>query len=73
MCQYFLNISSTFEQYRDNIDNRDHFDHYNHYKKISYRYIPTPHTSLLYSAREDCNCNASSFGLLLVVLLTFLQ
>ncbi len=29
MCRYFLNISSTFEQYRDNTDNRDHFGHYN--------------------------------------------
>ncbi len=25
MCRYFLNISSTFKQYRDNTDNRDHF------------------------------------------------
>ncbi len=30
MCLYFLNISSTFEQYHDNTDNRDHFGHYNH-------------------------------------------
>ncbi len=41
MCQYFLNISSTFEQYRDNTDNRDHFGHYNRDEKFSYRYIPT--------------------------------
>ncbi len=40
MCQYFLNISSTFEQYRDNTDNRDNFGHYNRDKKFSYRYIP---------------------------------
>ncbi len=40
MCRYFLNISSTFEQYRENTDNRDHFGHYNHDKKCSYRYIP---------------------------------
>ncbi len=40
MCRYFLNISSTLEQYRDNTDNRDHFGHYNHDKKCSYRYIP---------------------------------
>ncbi len=39
MCRYFLNISSTFEQYRDNTDNRDNFCHYNHDKKCSYRYI----------------------------------
>ncbi len=37
MCRYFLNISSTFKQYRDNIDNRDHFGHYNRDKKFSYR------------------------------------
>ncbi len=41
MCQYFLKISSTFEQYRDNTDNRDNFGHYNRDKKFSYRYIPT--------------------------------
>ncbi len=29
MCQHFLNISSTFEQYRDNTDNRDNLGHYN--------------------------------------------
>ncbi len=40
MCQYFLKISSTFEQYRDNTDNRDNFGHYNRDKKFSYRYIP---------------------------------
>ncbi len=32
----FLNISSTFEQYRDNTDNRDNFGHYNRDKKFSY-------------------------------------
>ncbi len=41
MCQYFLKISSTFEQYRDNTDNRDNFGHYNCDKKLSYRYIPS--------------------------------
>ncbi len=41
MCRYFLNISSTFEQYRDNNDNRDNFDHYNRDNKCSYRYIPS--------------------------------
>ncbi len=41
MCQYFLKISSTFEQYRDNTDNRDNFGHYNCDKKFSYRYIPS--------------------------------
>ncbi len=35
MCLYFLNISSTFEQYHDNTDNRDHFGHYNHENKFS--------------------------------------
>ncbi len=39
MCQYFLKISSTFYQYRDNIDNCDNFGHYNRDKKCSYRYI----------------------------------
>ncbi len=29
MCQHFLSISSTFEQYRDNTDNRDNLGHYN--------------------------------------------
>ncbi len=29
MCRYFLNISSTFYQYRENTDNRNHFGHYN--------------------------------------------
>ncbi len=41
MCQYFLKISSTFLQYRDNTDNRDNFGHYNRDKKFSYHYIPT--------------------------------
>ncbi len=45
MCQYFLKISSTFEQYRDNTDNRDNFGHYNRDKKFSYRYIPSPSVS----------------------------
>ncbi len=36
MCRYFLNISSIFEQYRDNTDN---FGHYNCDEKFSY--IPT--------------------------------
>ncbi len=40
MCQYFLNISCTFYQYRDNTDNRDNFGHYNRDEKFSYRYIP---------------------------------
>ncbi len=35
MCRYVLNISSTFEQYRDNTDNR----HYNRDKTFLYRYI----------------------------------
>ncbi len=39
MCLYFLNISSTFEQYRDNTDNRDHFGHYDRDKKCSYRNV----------------------------------
>ncbi len=29
MCGFFLNIYSTFEQYRGNTDNRDHVGHYN--------------------------------------------
>ncbi len=41
MCLYILNISSTFEQYRNNTDNRDHFGLYNRDKKFSYHYIPT--------------------------------
>ncbi len=41
MCQYFLNISSTSEQSRDNTDNRDNFGHYNRDKKFSYLYIPS--------------------------------
>ncbi len=41
MCQYFLKISSTLLQYRDNTDNRDSFGHYNRDKKFSYHYIPT--------------------------------
>ncbi len=41
MCLYFLNISSTFEQYRDNTDNHDNFGQYNRDKKFSYHYIPT--------------------------------
>ncbi len=53
MCRYFLNISSTFEQYRDNTDNRDNFGHYNRDKKFSYRYIPIPNT------RESCSCAAT--------------
>ncbi len=40
MCRYFLNISSTIKQYRDNTDNRDNLGHYNRDKKCSYRYIP---------------------------------
>ncbi len=39
MCQYFVNISSIFEQYRDNTDNSDNFGHYNHDNKFSYHYI----------------------------------
>ncbi len=35
MCQYFLNISCTFYQYRDNTDNRDNFGHYNRDEKFS--------------------------------------
>ncbi len=42
MCRYFLNISSTFEQYRDNTNSRDNFGHYNRENKFSYRYIPNP-------------------------------
>ncbi len=44
MCLYFLNIFSTFEQYRDNTDNRDNFGHYNHNKKCSCCNIPSAHT-----------------------------
>ncbi len=35
MCRYFLNISSTFEQYCDNTDNRDDSGHYNRDSKFS--------------------------------------
>ncbi len=35
MCRYFLNISRTFLEYRDNSG------HYNRDEKFSYRYIPT--------------------------------
>ncbi len=57
MCWYFLKISSTFEQYRDNTDNRDNFGHYNRDKKFSYRYIPMqragPHCT---AAHRETSC-----------------
>ncbi len=46
MYRYFLNISSTFYQYRDNTDNHVHFGHYNRDKKCSYHYILIPHVLL---------------------------
>ncbi len=59
MCWYFLKISSTFEQYRDNTDNRDNFGHYNRDKKFSYRYIPMqragPHCTAAH--RENFMCS----------------
>ncbi len=48
MCQYFLNISSPFKQYRDNNDYRDNLGHYNRDKKCSYRYISTSKTQGYY-------------------------
>ncbi len=36
MCQCFLNISSPFQQHRDNIDNHDNLSHYNCDKKFVY-------------------------------------
>ncbi len=45
----------------------------NIFSDYQHKFCSSPHTDLLYSAREDCDCSASSFGLLLVLLLTFLQ
>ncbi len=56
MCQYFLNISSTFEQYRDNTDNRDNFGHYNRDKKFSYRYISTWKQCIIVSTKILSSC-----------------
>ncbi len=65
MCQCFLNISSTFEQYRDDTDNRDNFGHYNRDETFSYRCIPIVFlTSLvvefLLGESEVLGCNLPS-------------